>query len=263
MATENSNPPPCSGKCGRRVGRRAGHATVCNKGPSQRRAYTALERTLGSLLREAGANVDLEMTVPELLEALPKGEAREAIMDLVVWWPGSTHCHLIDVTIRSPHAERYLPRASRDPLHTADMGDKDKANRYGPTVRALSWTSYGRLSSLGTQLLLDRAKDAVNFARCDAAPLSAAMLANRWRQCLERVVWWCTVDTVMHCLGGAAVSVVRSRRRRSPSEGDGRRQRRRIESPPGVSGGGAAETGVAGPTATRSRPEPRWTAGGA
>ena len=99
------------------------------------RPHRALAASLAKQLRQAGAEVDLERTVPELLRRTPgvtaqnatpeRPAAEEAKLDLVVSWPGGSGPCWIDVSVRCPHAREY-EYAHKNPGNAAEQAAKDK-----------------------------------------------------------------------------------------------------------------------------------------
>eukprot|EP00969_Alexandrium_andersonii_P332836 14709123-Alexandrium_andersonii.AAC.1 len=71
-------------------------------------------------MRRAGAEMDLQRAVPELArwwqEAPSKWNARDAVLELRVGWPGWwLPTRWISVTVRDPGAERYAAGAAEAP----------------------------------------------------------------------------------------------------------------------------------------------------
>ena len=110
------------------------------------RPHRALAASLARELRRVGAEVDLERTVVELAKRNSDGSVKEAILDLVVCFPGSVQPLFIDVTIRCPHAERY-EHAFHSPGEAASVAVREKVRRYGEAVLPVSLETYGRLAS--------------------------------------------------------------------------------------------------------------------
>ena len=89
-------------------------------------------RSVADVLRRAGADVELEVWIPELAN-----EKADACMDLVIGWPGLAASALWDVTVRTAATGR--------PADAASTGVADKLRRYGDDVQAISVGSRGRL----------------------------------------------------------------------------------------------------------------------
>jgi hypothetical protein len=130
--------------CGKVLDQHVVHPALCDAGATKLRTHNALKFVLAQDLRNEGAFVDVECRVPDLYKRLPNGEIREAILDLVVEWPGAGRRHLIDVTVRCPHALRYGNSASKVGAAAA-AGDKDKFDHYGPTVSPFAVESFWAL----------------------------------------------------------------------------------------------------------------------
>eukprot|EP00959_Pyramimonas_sp_CCMP1952_P461103 9481044-Pyramimonas_sp.AAC.1 len=65
------------------------HPQLCKQGPARMRPHRALAAALARLLRECRAEIDIGRTVPELIRVLPNRAVQEAVLDLVVTFPGS------------------------------------------------------------------------------------------------------------------------------------------------------------------------------
>ena len=94
-------------------------------GPARMRPHRALAAALARFLRECRTEVDIDRTVPELIRVAPNGAVQEAVLDLVVTFPGSVQLLCIDVSIRCPHAQRY-GQAAASPGEAADAAIADK-----------------------------------------------------------------------------------------------------------------------------------------
>ena len=107
---------------------------------------------------------------------------REAILDVVAIFSGSSMQRRIDVTIRSPFTKTCMASNALKPGQAAITGEKAKLTRYGASVLPLSFESLGRLGpdSLGT----------LETLRHDASTLGQAFFAATgsamdWRRQLE------------------------------------------------------------------------------
>ena len=124
--------------CGKMLGQHVVHPALCDAGAAKLRTHNALKFVLAQELRAEGAFVDVEGRVPDLYKRLANGEIREAILELVVEWPGAGRRHLIVVTVRCPHAVRYPSSATKVGIAAAS-GDRDKRDRLVPRLRRLPW----------------------------------------------------------------------------------------------------------------------------
>ena len=70
----------------------------------------------------------------------------------------------------------------------------DKLTRYGPTVGALAWESYGRMAPESVELLALLAAAAAHCASPEARP---PRLGPAWRLACERALAWATADVVL------------------------------------------------------------------
>ncbi len=118
----------------------------------------------------------------ELAQINEDGTLKEAVLDLYVLWPGSVTPYYIDVTIRCPHAGRYLA-TSTTPGYAARQGVAQKEARYGPQVITIAIETYGRIAeqSVGNlEYLAARAGD---------------QLRDRWATPRPVAVWNCPLYT--------------------------------------------------------------------
>jgi hypothetical protein len=127
----------------------------CNKGPAKNRQHDFLKVSLSDSLGDANARVDYERVIPELcIGDTSNGCGSDAIMDVVATFPNATRQYWIDVTIRSPHANRYNTSAGTNASNTivlaASEGCKEKWDRYkSQFVVPISFEPYGRLAIRG------------------------------------------------------------------------------------------------------------------
>ena len=96
------------------------------------------------MLRSSGARADIERFCPQLYQVTGDGHIREAILDVVVAWPGMPSLHYIDVTIHSPFAAS-LVNAHTAPGVAATGGEQSKFRRYGELVLPISMETLGRV----------------------------------------------------------------------------------------------------------------------
>ena len=159
---------------------------TCKKGGGAQRVHGAVGRVLGNAAREAGAECNFEVTVPELLQgAAGSADAVEAILDVHIWsvYPCPVQAW-VDATCRHPHAQRYRSRAATMDSIAAQAGEDDKKKRYGPgnegvVVTTAAIESWGRMGQ-GFETLLGRI-EALWAARHFAGPAETAAVARRWR----------------------------------------------------------------------------------
>ena len=131
------------------------------------------------------------------------GDVPDAIMDLVVAFPGSLAQVWVDVSIRCPHAERYT-RADRAAGAAADRAAEEKRERYGPLVMPLVFESYGRLGSAGRRTLEVLA---LHAAVCVRDQWAVQRLVPRWHAALERAVTFATAEIALLALGARVQSI--------------------------------------------------------
>ena len=163
------------------------------------RPHRALAAALARFLRECRTEVDIDRTVPELIRVAPNGAVQEAVLDLVVIFPGSVQLLCIDVSIRCPHAQRY-GQAAASPGEAADAAIADKRSRYGSDVFTVVVELYGRLAG-DARRALDHI--ATHAAACLRDHSVAPRLVLRWRACLERAVNFSAAGIDLLALGCA------------------------------------------------------------
>ncbi len=166
------------------------------------RPHRHLAAALTECLRQAAAEIDLERTAIELAQLQEDGSLREAVLDLYVLFPGSTTPYYIDVTIRCPHAGRYLASSST-PGHAAAPGASQKAARYGPQVITIAIETYGRFAADSVGNLEFLAAAAGDQLRDRWA---APRLLPDWKESISRATIFATADIDLLCLGGATSS---------------------------------------------------------
>ena len=177
------------------------------------RPHRSLCNTLARLLRRSGAHVDLERAVPELYLVEAEGEKiTEAILDVSSSYPGGLHKFLVDVTIKAPHADRYKD-TDRVAGVAAQVGEREKSERYGLDVLPLSFEPYGRMGVNSACALRTLALNAATFYN-SAHGETPRRLYSKWRAALERTLAFEIADVVLLSLGhSSGVHALRSRRR--------------------------------------------------
>ena len=172
-----------------------------SKGPHMR-PHRALAAVLARELRHCRAEVGLERTVVELTKQDGQGNFKDAILDLVVTFPGAVQAHYIDVTIRCPHAERY-EHAGHAPGEAASTAVREKRAHYGSSVLTVAMETYGRFAAEIHRALEVLASQAGYCARDQWA---VPRLVPAWRSALERVVLFAVADIDLLALGRNVVA---------------------------------------------------------
>ena len=124
------------------------HPLLCKYGPSRLRPHRSMVVRLQQELVRSGANVDIERAVPSLYRVGSDGVVTEAILDVVLSFPGSLTQTSLDVTIRCRHSLRYNKSANVAGTAASD-GEMEKFERYGQGVLPIAFETYGRLGSTG------------------------------------------------------------------------------------------------------------------
>ena len=177
------------------------HPLVCKHSAARLRPHRAICRALGRSMRAAGAQVDYERAIVEHYRwdsSLQRYQ--EAILDVVLTWPGAVALQAIDVCISCPLAER-VPAAAKHAGKAATQAEKRKATRYGADVLPLSFESHGRLGP-ASQLALDamaRQASAYGQSRC-----TAGALVRKWRADLELALMFVEADIILQSRGALA-----------------------------------------------------------
>ena len=188
--------------CGHTLDTSMVHPQLCKQGPARMRPHRALAAAVARELCRCGAEVDLERTVVELAQWDADGSIKEAILDLVVTFPGSVQQLFIDVTIRCPHADRYL-HAAHSPGEAASCAAREKMERYGASVLPVAMETYGRIAIESQRSLEHLASHA---GACIRDYWAAPRLIPTWRATIERVVQFAVADIDLLALGYAVTS---------------------------------------------------------
>ena len=84
------------------------HPHLCRVGPARMRPHRGLCHVLCQEIKFAGTHVDLERACPEFYKISETGAVEEeAILDVVIHFPGGPQQRMVDFTIRCPHASSY------------------------------------------------------------------------------------------------------------------------------------------------------------
>lgn len=186
--------------CGKVLDQHLLHPLLCDKGPAKVRVHTAVCHVLSKELSECKAMVDMERVVPDLMQVVERDTGKtyiDAILDLVVCWPGQVQPAWLDVTIRCPHAVRY-PVAHARAGHAAAVGEQDKERRYGKSVLPVALESYGRLGTFSKECLEVLALQA---GTCIGDHWALPRLVPRWIARLQRAVIFAVADVDLLALG--------------------------------------------------------------
>ena len=118
-AVHSANPR----KCGYILEKRLIHpCATCNKGPAKNRHHDYIKVSLGDSLADANDYVDYERFIPELcIGDTSNGRGSDAVMDVVAAFPNAMRQYWIDVTIRSPRADRYNLTAGSNASNTIGL----------------------------------------------------------------------------------------------------------------------------------------------
>ena len=134
------------------------HAAICPCGPLTNFCHDGLCDRWCDVLEETDLCTRRELYVPSL--STPK---LEAWLDVGTFGPGVLGQQLFDITVRHPGAARYADAAAGTDGATAEQGERDKTQRYGPSVTALVHESWGRLNDAAEGLLAAAAETAARL----------------------------------------------------------------------------------------------------
>ncbi len=120
------------------------HPYLCDLGNARLRPHDCLKTKLAAELAALHVYADIERHVPSMYRVNEKGNIEEAVLDIVVSYPGEAGMEAIDVTIRCPfHDATQKPPG---PAASACKGGaKQKVNKYGTRVIPLAFETFGRL----------------------------------------------------------------------------------------------------------------------
>ena len=120
-------------------------------------------------------------------------------MDVTAWCPGFTTWFVIDVTVRSAAAVRYVD-SSKVPGVASSRAEKEKERRYGSSVIPLAFEHGGRMGEKSMEGL-DQMADAASVARPDLG--TRRNLVLRWRRRLESAMVFAEADALLLALSGS------------------------------------------------------------
>ena len=166
------------------------HSQLCKLGPGRMRPHRAVQTTLGGLLRNTGAHVDLERAIPELFTWHGQ-KCTEAILDAAIRWPTSLHTTVVDITVRCPHASRYGGGVTASPTAAAE---DEKHKRYGPQVTPIAFSTYDRLGREGRNAMEAQAAEA-RWNSDD--PSNQRSQVAKWRNTLEQSLLHAQADVLL------------------------------------------------------------------
>ncbi len=165
--------------------------------------------------------------MPSLYQIEENGRIKEAILDVVLSFPGETGLVPLYVTIRCPHGEDER-EAAINPGHAARSGCVDKDERYGMNrVVPVALETYGRMDSRSCAEL--RAVCAA-AARCNSLStasgcprVTGAEAYNQVRKAIERTLLWEQADTMICSIGQTTAGAAYTRHRTCRSSATSRR----------------------------------------
>lgn len=163
------------------------HRSLCEafkKCCVDRKAYACLERAIPDLYREGDT----------------PGSVDEAILDVVVRVPAFSHQWCGDITVRSPHAQRYN-LAHEIPGQACEEGESQKRERYGSIVAPIAFETYGRLGAQSQHALHHLATEIILHEGEEEYGRTVRKFYAEIRLALERTLLIEEADSTLLCLG--------------------------------------------------------------
>ncbi len=120
------------------------HPYLCELGNARLRPHDCLKIQIAAERAALHVYADLERHVPSMYKVNEKGNIEEAVLDIVVSYPGEAGMAAIGVTVRCP----FHDAAQKPPGPAAsacNAGAKQKVNKYGARVVPLAFETFGRL----------------------------------------------------------------------------------------------------------------------
>ena len=215
--------------CGSLCGKWGHHAAVCTMASARLRAHRQMVHALAAIMKRAGAEVDIERAVPEWHGRGPKGAPEEAIMDVVIRWPGTNELHFVDVTVRAPWSGRYTA-AQTVPGSAAETAWKEKHRRYpavnGVKVTPMVFECLGRMHGESAKWLRCMASDA---ATRSGRPRAGRTMYRRWRTELDRALVYVEADVLLTSMGGGSSRFLARRTGGGPGAGGSERMTNELD----------------------------------
>lgn len=193
--------------CGAAIDPKGIHVHNCVVGASRFRKHRALLMALARKLVHCGAHVDVERACPDLFRVLNGAQqdadaaaethhVKEAILDIVVTFPGSLRQYRVDVTVHSA----YAPSCTTSHCvagAAASKGESAKRTRYGNSVLPLSFETGGRLGAGSLECLSFLQQEALLWGLGETG-------VRGWQRELETVLMWQLADAALISLGRAS-----------------------------------------------------------
>ena len=186
------------GSCGRILDRGLRHVWHCKTGAARLRIHRAVQIAFVRELRQSGGHVDIERAMPAMAVHHADGTVEESIMDLTVWWPGTTAWYGIDVTIRYAGSSRYYGSQNK-PGAAAAAAEREKHRRFGRDVLLVAFEAVGRLGPESIASLQRLADAAITTAATHCVLTRQGVMAQ-WRRRLEAALQFAAADAVLNAL---------------------------------------------------------------
>ncbi len=195
---------PGDRRCNAMLSNPVEHPFICNKGNAILRPHDSMKVKLASELIALHVYADIERHVPSMYRMNEKGNIEEAILDVVVSYPGEAGMEAIDVTIGCPfHEATQTPPGPASSACRARA--KAKSNKYGVRVFPLAFETFGRLNYDSVESLLQMsAKVARSNNGVTASGVGLAtgpQVYATLRRALEQTLLFEQADTFLRSIG--------------------------------------------------------------
>ncbi len=192
-------------KCLEQLSNPLTHPQLCRNGRARIKPHRMVTRSFCRVFETMNVYADEERAVPCLYQIEEDGRVKEAILDVVLSFPGESGLVPFDITIRCPHGEEEVV-AAWQPGHAAKLGCLDKDERYGSgCVVPISMETYGRMTQRSCGELRAVCSTAARTNNMSTASGTYRMTGtdayNKARKALERTLLWEQADTVICCIG--------------------------------------------------------------
>ncbi len=180
------------------------HPYLCTIGSARLRPHDSMKLKLAAELIALHVYADIERHVPSMYKLNEKGNIEEAVLDIVVSYPGEAGMEAIDVTIRCPFHEAVQTPPGPAASACRD-GAKAKSNKYGVRVFPLAFETFGRLNYDSVESLRQMAAKVArsnNGVTASGVGLATGpQVYAKLRRALEQTLLFEQADTILRSIG--------------------------------------------------------------